>query len=81
MSYYIQYTDAAEAGLAKVDDARRREIKSTADRTIGRDPYGHGSTPVRGNRDRREATVAGAIFLYEVSAGVLVVSVLRAVAI
>ncbi|AZM57646.1 hypothetical protein DMA15_13235 [Streptomyces sp. WAC 01529] len=46
-------------------------------RTIGRDPYGHGSTPVRDDPDRREATVDGAIVLYYVSGSVQTLTVVR----
>ncbi|MER5771022.1 hypothetical protein [Streptomyces sp. NPDC001985] len=42
-------------------------------------PYGHGSTPIKGDHDRREATVAGVVVRYYVSATVLTVSVVRVV--
>ncbi|WP_372455095.1 hypothetical protein [Streptomyces buecherae] len=45
--------------------------------TPPRDPYGHGSSPVGADRDRREATVAGAIIRYNVSSTVLIVTVVR----
>ncbi|MEO3972659.1 hypothetical protein [Streptomyces sp. CAU 1734] len=46
---------------------------------LAADPYGHGSTPIRGDQDRREATVAGVVVRYYVSASVLTVSVVRVV--
>ncbi|MFJ8827345.1 hypothetical protein ACIREE_36970 [Streptomyces sp. NPDC102467] len=49
-------------------------------RTVGHDPYGHGSSSVSGERDRREATIGGAIVLYYVSGTVLTVTVVRMVA-
>ncbi|MFE3206268.1 hypothetical protein [Embleya sp. NPDC059237] len=80
MAYLVQYADHAEAELSKLSVARQRELRSTVDGTIGRDPYGHGSSPVRGERDRRDVDLAGAVLRYEVSRGVLVVTVLRLVA-
>ncbi|AYN43262.1 hypothetical protein D9753_35235 [Streptomyces dangxiongensis] len=41
------------------------------------DPYGHGSTSVGGDRDRREATVGHAIVRYIVSNSILTVTVVR----
>ncbi|MET9495748.1 hypothetical protein [Streptomyces sp. NPDC006552] len=49
-------------------------------RTLSHDPYGHGSSSVSGERDRREATIGGAIVLYYVSGTVLTVTVVRMVA-
>ncbi|MCX3061558.1 hypothetical protein [Streptomyces beihaiensis] len=49
-------------------------------RTVAHDPYGFGSSSVCGERDRREATVGGAIVLYYVSGSVLTVTVVRMVA-
>ncbi|GCD93236.1 hypothetical protein [Embleya hyalina] len=80
MAYLVQYASTAEAELTKLSAARQREVRSGIDRSIGRDPYGCGSAPVRGNRDRREVSVAGAVLRYEVSSGVLIVTVLRLVA-
>ncbi|MFF4830277.1 hypothetical protein [Streptomyces sp. NPDC001315] len=77
MSYRIAYAPPADDALAKMrnPDAFRRAMADT----VGRDPYGHGSTGVRGDRDRREATVLGAIVLYYVSGTVLTVTVVRLV--
>ncbi|MFE3205956.1 hypothetical protein [Embleya sp. NPDC059237] len=80
MSWRIQYANAAEAALAKLSDSRRREIVAAADATIGRDPYGYGSSPIRGNRDRREATIANAFVNYEVSPTVIVITVMQVTA-
>ncbi|WDN55503.1 hypothetical protein LL058_13450 [Streptomyces clavuligerus] len=46
---------------------------------LAADPYGQDSIPIRGDRDRREATVAGVAVRYYVSATVLTVSVVRVV--
>ncbi|MFD4767314.1 hypothetical protein [Streptomyces niveus] len=43
------------------------------------DPYGHGSTPVKADADRREATVSGVVVRYYISATVLTVTVVRVV--
>ncbi|MFE2947394.1 hypothetical protein ACFXHK_10225 [Embleya sp. NPDC059267] len=80
MSYRVQYANAAEAALAKLSDSRRREIVTTADATIGRDPYGQGSCAIRGDRDRREVTIARAFVTYEVSPNVVVVTVMQVTA-
>ncbi|BAG20826.1 hypothetical protein SGR_3997 [Streptomyces griseus subsp. griseus NBRC 13350] len=48
-------------------------------RTLGEEPYGHASSAVKSEWDRREATVAGAIVLYYVSRSVLTVTVVRLV--
>ncbi|MFD9907976.1 hypothetical protein [Streptomyces sp. NPDC059063] len=55
------------------------QFRTAMERTLGRDPYGHGSTAVDEERDRREATVGGAIVLYYVSGSVLTVTVVRLV--
>ncbi len=75
MSYRITYAPPADDALAKMRDAEA--FKEAMGRTIGRDPYGCGSSDVRGERDRREATVLGAIVLYYVSGTVLTVTVVR----
>jgi hypothetical protein len=75
LSYRITYAPPADAALAKMPDTRA--FREAMERTIGRDPYGHGSTAIRGERDRREAAVLGAIVLYYVSGSVLTVTVVR----
>ncbi|MFE5330517.1 hypothetical protein ACFRCG_29440 [Embleya sp. NPDC056575] len=52
MAYVVQYASTAEAELTKLSAARQCEVRSGIDGFIGRDPYGCGSAPVRGNRDR-----------------------------
>ncbi|MFE5327203.1 hypothetical protein ACFRCG_12540 [Embleya sp. NPDC056575] len=79
MSYYVQYTDLAERGLSGLSTADRATIKRQIENTIGRDPYGHGSSPIHGNKERRSASLSSAVFEYEVSASVLTITVLRAV--
>ncbi|WP_431357634.1 hypothetical protein [Streptomyces lydicus] len=46
---------------------------------LAADPYGHGSTPVKADADRREATVSGAVVRYYVSNAVLTVTVVHVV--
>ncbi|MEU6536628.1 hypothetical protein [Streptomyces sp. NPDC047000] len=77
MSHRITCAPPADDTLAKMPDARA--FREAMARTVGRDPYGHGSTAVRGERDRREVTVLGAIVLYYVSGSVLTVTVVRLV--
>ncbi|MFF9685571.1 hypothetical protein [Streptomyces sp. NPDC014623] len=77
MSFRISYAPPADDTLAKMRDGHlfREEMA----RTLGLDPYGHASTAVKRERDRREATVYGAIVLYYVSGSVLTVTVVRLV--
>ncbi|MGI5528307.1 hypothetical protein ACQEVX_13090 [Streptomyces syringium] len=48
-------------------------------RRLTSDPYGHGSTRVKDDADRREATVSGVVVRYYISAAVLTVTVVRIV--
>jgi hypothetical protein len=43
------------------------------------DPYGHGSSPVKGDESRREATVGSVVVRFYVSDAVLIVTVVRVV--
>ncbi|MFI6986010.1 hypothetical protein ACIBSV_46660 [Embleya sp. NPDC050154] len=78
MSYHVQYTSAAEQGLSGLPLTSQYVVRREIQNTIGRDPYGCGSSPVRGNKDRRSASVSTVIIEYEVSAAVLTVTVLKA---
>ncbi|NEB76969.1 hypothetical protein G3I40_17340 [Streptomyces sp. SID14478] len=60
--------------------ANGEAFRAEMGRTLSHDPYGHGSSSVAGERDRREATIGGAIVLYYVSGTVLTVTVVRMVA-
>ena len=77
MRYCITYAPPADDTLAKMRNAQ--VFRNAMERSIGRDPYAHGSAEVRGDRDRREATVLGAIALHYVSGSVLTVTVVRLV--
>ncbi|MGA4953770.1 hypothetical protein [Streptomyces lydicamycinicus] len=46
---------------------------------LAADPYGHHSTPVKADADRREATISGVVVRYYVSNAVLTVTVVRVV--
>ncbi|GGL68506.1 hypothetical protein GCM10010129_09860 [Streptomyces fumigatiscleroticus] len=78
MSHRITYASPADDALAKMGNAEA--FRAEMERTVGRDPYGHGSTAVGDERDRREATVTGAFVLYYVSGSVLTVTVVRLIA-
>jgi mRNA-degrading endonuclease RelE of RelBE toxin-antitoxin system len=80
VSYRVQYTNQAEDGLKPLSGQQIRAFKNAVDSSLGRDPYGSGSSQVGNDRDRREATISGVFVRYTVSAGVLVVAVTRAVA-
>lgn len=75
--YRVQYSDEALGALKKMAAARRAKFDQEIAR-VAQDPYGHGS-PVGGNRDRRQAHIAGTVTIYWVSEGVLTVSVVRIV--
>ncbi|MFE7129988.1 hypothetical protein ACFVIM_03940 [Streptomyces sp. NPDC057638] len=75
----MTYTDIAQAGRAALDAARRKEFE-TGIAGVARTPYGCGSSAVNGDQDRREATLGRvAVIRYEVSPGVLIVTVLRVI--
>ncbi|MFJ2649706.1 hypothetical protein ACIO1C_23655 [Streptomyces sp. NPDC087420] len=78
MSYRLQYAPPADQARS----AMPRALQTVFDAGIRRltaDPYGHGSTPVKADADRREATVGGVVVRYYISAAVLVVTVVRVV--
>ncbi|MFE9725359.1 hypothetical protein ACFYQ5_17605 [Streptomyces sp. NPDC005794] len=77
MSFRISYAPPADDTLAKMRDGD--SFRDEMARTLGLHPYGHASTAVKHERDRREATVSGAIVLYYVSGSVLTVTVVRLV--
>lgn len=77
--YRITYAPPADATLAKMGNSQM--FKAAVAATIGADPYGHGSTPVGSDRDRREATVHSAFLRYVVSPPVLTVTVVRLITI
>ncbi|MGW9205908.1 hypothetical protein ACWGR4_02810 [Embleya sp. NPDC055664] len=50
MSHRVQYTNEAEDGLKPLSSGRIRAFKDAVDATIGRTPYGSGSTQAGGFR-------------------------------
>ncbi|MCS0639311.1 hypothetical protein NX801_27465 [Streptomyces sp. LP05-1] len=52
-------------------------FRSAMERTLGRDPYGHGSVAMNGERDRRTVTVGGAFVVYYVARAALTVTAVR----
>jgi hypothetical protein len=77
VAYRIAFAGQAEAARREMSEARRRQFDTETQNTIGHDPYGHGSSSIKGDRDYREATVAGAIIVYYVSANVLTLTAVR----
>ncbi|MDJ0347474.1 hypothetical protein QMK19_40180 [Streptomyces sp. H10-C2] len=77
--FRIQYADEAEASRQAMTSAARTVFEQTMAKTLGSDPYGHGSAPIKGDRDYRDVTVGGAFVVYFVSADVLVVTAVRIV--
>ncbi|MEV1009537.1 hypothetical protein [Streptomyces sp. NPDC049881] len=80
-SYRIAYDPIAEKQLTAVPDRRRTRFLKTLGSTVARDPYGHRSTSVGGDRDRRDATVEGIIIRYYVSGSVLTITIVRLLAV
>lgn len=75
--YRVQYSNEALDALKKMATARR----ATFDQAIARvaaDPHSHGRALDK-TGDYREAVLAGAVTVYWISRGVLVVSVVRIV--
>ncbi|MEU9337922.1 hypothetical protein AB0D49_32970 [Streptomyces sp. NPDC048290] len=75
--YEIAYAPVAEATLKQYAGAAG--FRAEMARTLGRDPYGHGSSPVGGERDRRESTVSGVFIRYYVAVNVVKITVVRMV--
>lgn len=75
MTYRISYAPPADDTLAKM--ARTETFKAAMERTLGVDPYGHGSTAIGKDADRREATIRGVFVRYYVSGSILTVTVVR----
>ncbi|MFE7132382.1 hypothetical protein ACFVIM_16140 [Streptomyces sp. NPDC057638] len=75
--YTIAYAPVAEATLKQY--AGERAFRAEMASTLGRDPYGHRSQAVGGERDRREATVAGVFIRYYVAENVVRITVVRMV--
>ncbi|MFF2375015.1 type II toxin-antitoxin system RelE/ParE family toxin [Streptomyces xiamenensis] len=75
--YRLQYSNEARDALRRMSAARRAGFDQ-AITALAADPYRHG-VALGGDRDRREASLAGTVTVYLISAGVLVVSVVRIV--
>ncbi|GAB2891298.1 type II toxin-antitoxin system RelE family toxin [Streptomyces mayteni] len=73
--YRLQYSDEALDALKKMTSKRRRRFDAEIAQ-VAADPYAYGSA-VGGNRDRRQAPLAGTVTVYWVSHGVLTVTVVR----
>lgn len=73
--YEISYAPVAEETLRKVSDASG--FRSRMKQTLGSDPYGHGSEAMKGERDRRTATVKGVFVVYYVAQAALKVTAVR----
>lgn len=78
MTYRIEYAPAAAASRKAMSPELRARFDG-AMRALAADPYGGGSAPIRGERDRRDVTVAGVAVRYYVSRSVLTVTVVRLV--
>lgn len=77
--FRIQYAGGAEASRKAMEPAVRADFERAMDKTIGADPYGHGSTAIKGDPDYREVTIADMFVVYYVSQAVLTVTAVRIV--
>ncbi|MEV0261474.1 hypothetical protein AB0I49_09025 [Streptomyces sp. NPDC050617] len=77
--YRIQYANPAEAARRAMRPEFRAAFEQAMTKTLGTDPYGHGSAAIKGDRDYREVTVGGVFVVYYVSPApdALVVTALR----
>ncbi|MFI1013390.1 hypothetical protein [Streptomyces sp. NPDC020965] len=74
--YAVAY--AAEAAQARnAMPAALRQRFDGAMAKLADDPYAVGSTPIHGERDRRDATVAGCFIVYYVAAQALRITTVR----
>ena len=76
--YRIAYAPPADQARRAMPAALRARF-DTAMTRLATDPYGHRSVPLKGDDDRREATVAGVVIRYYVARAVLTVTVVRVV--
>ncbi|MCS0636848.1 hypothetical protein NX801_14505 [Streptomyces sp. LP05-1] len=67
--YRVRYAGEAEITRARMSPAFRARFEAAMATTLARDPYGHGSSPSDSpkEKNRRLATVAGAIVRYYVA--------------
>ncbi|ONK09294.1 hypothetical protein [Streptomyces sp. MP131-18] len=78
MAYRITYVGLADVTRTRLPKDRRQALDEAMSRTIGHDPYGHGSNaPKKGERDYRQAVVADMLVVYYVSASVLTVTAVK----
>ncbi|MFI1890316.1 hypothetical protein [Streptomyces jumonjinensis] len=78
--YRIQYAGEAEVTRAQMAPPFRARFETAMATTLARDPYGHGSSPADSakEKDRRLATIGGAIVRYYVAGPpVLVVTAVK----
>ncbi|MFI1866055.1 type II toxin-antitoxin system RelE/ParE family toxin [Streptomyces jumonjinensis] len=79
--YQIRYSPEAENGLAALSPAVRAQVKTEITGHIGRDPYGHHSAAVRGDRNLRTVNIGRFVIVrYRIHDNRLLVTVVRAVA-
>ncbi len=76
--YRIQYAPPADQARHTMTPAQRAQFDTGMQR-LAADPYGHGSSPLKNEPDRRQAVVADVVIRYYVSPHVLVLTVVRAV--
>ncbi|MFF4530445.1 hypothetical protein ACFY1P_14335 [Streptomyces sp. NPDC001407] len=79
MTYRIAYTD--DAGVQRRSlAAERRKLVENGMTALAQNPYGCGSSAVRGDRDRRDATIGNVAFItYLISTSVVTVTVVKLV--
>ncbi|MFJ4774004.1 hypothetical protein ACIP88_33670 [Streptomyces uncialis] len=81
MSFRIVYADQAERARAAMSPQVRAAFDAAMASTIGKDPYGHGSSPAgtKDEPDRRLATVYDSFVCYCVAKGPRAVTAVKIV--
>ncbi|WP_202511820.1 hypothetical protein [Streptomyces sp. SID3343] len=77
MSYAVHYSPDCEKVRSQLSSSDRSSLDSGVS-AIARDPYGRGTSEMRG-RDHRQASAGKFIVVYQVSAGLMFVTVVRIV--
>ncbi|MEU6059688.1 hypothetical protein [Streptomyces sp. NPDC047097] len=75
-AFTVAYAPDAAAARNAMSPALRQRFDAGMAK-LATDPYGAGSSAVRGERDRRDATVAGCFVVYYVARGALRITAMR----
>lgn len=77
MSYSVQWSPDCDKVRSQLSSGQRRSLDAGV-ASIARDPYGPGTAAMR-DRDHRQASAGEFIVVYQVSAGLMFITVVRIV--